>query len=154
MSQASKAIRKGFTLIELMAVIVILAILAGVALPKYFDYAQQAKDASVKGTLGGVRAGCANFYANAAINGAAAAYPTLVELETLGDVMQEPVPDNPYDPGATPNDVHAATAVEAAARTVPVAAGTGGWAYYFDNAASPPVFIFYANTNVNAENDF
>ncbi|MCP3905413.1 MAG: prepilin-type N-terminal cleavage/methylation domain-containing protein [Planctomycetes bacterium] len=153
MSQGSRAIRKGFTLVELMAVIVILAILAGVALPKYFDYAQQAKDASVKGTLGGVRAGCANFYANAVTSGTAA-YPTLLELETGGDVMQESVPDNPYDTGANPNDVHVATVAEATARTTPVAAGTGGWAYYLDNTLTPPAFTFYANTDVNGENDF
>ncbi|MCP3905444.1 MAG: prepilin-type N-terminal cleavage/methylation domain-containing protein [Planctomycetes bacterium] len=154
MSQGSRAIRKGFTLVELMAVIVILAILAGVALPKYFDYAQQAKDASVKGTLGGVRAGCANFYANTAITGATAAYPTLAQLETVGDVMQEAVPDNPYDTGASPGDVHLATVAEAGARTAPVAAGTGGWAYYLDNTLTPPAFTFYANTDVNGENDF
>ena len=36
--------------------IVVLAILAGVALPKYFDYSANAKASSCKGTLGGVRA--------------------------------------------------------------------------------------------------
>ena len=146
--------RKGFTLIELIAVIVVLAILAGVALPRYFDYAAQAREASCKGSLGGLRAGIANYYANEAIGGSAA-YPTLVQLETLGEVMQEAIPDNPYDTGATPNDVHVATSVEAAARTAPVAAGTGGWAYYVDNAATPPEFIIYANTaTAAAENDF
>ncbi|MCX5691737.1 MAG: prepilin-type N-terminal cleavage/methylation domain-containing protein [Planctomycetota bacterium] len=32
---------RGFTLVELVAVIVILAVLAGVAIPKYFDYSNR-----------------------------------------------------------------------------------------------------------------
>ena len=146
--------RRGFTLIELIAVVVILAILAGVALPRYFDYAAQAKSASTKGTLGGCRAGVANFLANEVITNGTALYPTLVQLETLGTVMQESIPDNPYDSGANPNTVNLATAAEAAARTVPVIAGTGGWAYYVDNALTPPAYTFYANTNTTGENDF
>ena len=149
-------IRRGFTLIELIAVVVILAILAGVALPRYFDYADQAKSSACKGSLGGVRAGIANFLANEAITSAPAAYPTLVQLEALGTVMQEAIPDNPYDTGGTPNKVNLATSVEAAARTVPVASGAGGWAYYVDNAANPPAYTFYANpaTATPTEKDF
>ncbi len=147
-------IRRGFTLIELIAVVVILAILAGVALPRYFDYAAQAKSAATKGTLGGCRAGIANYLANEVITNGTALYPTLVQLETLGTVMQEAIPDNPYDTGANPNTVNLATAAEAAARTVPVLAGTGGWAYYVDNGLTPPAYIFYANTNTTGENDF
>ena len=146
--------RRGFTLIELIAVVVILAILAGVALPRYFDYAAQAKSASTKGTLGGCRAGIANFLANEVITNGTALYPTLVQLETLGTVMQEAIPDNPYDTGANPNVVNLATVGEAAARTVPVLSGTGGWAYYVDNALTPPAYTFYANTNTIGENDF
>ncbi|MBY0307257.1 MAG: type II secretion system GspH family protein [Phycisphaerales bacterium] len=33
---------RGFTLVELIAVIVVLAVLAGVAIPKYFDFRQRA----------------------------------------------------------------------------------------------------------------
>ncbi len=63
----NSVIRTGFTLIELMAVVLILAILAGVALPRFFDYQARAREAACKGTLGGVRAGIANWYANEAI---------------------------------------------------------------------------------------
>lgn len=144
-------IRKGFTLIELIAVVVILAILVGVALPRYFDYAAQAREAATKGTLGGVRAGIANFLANEVITNGAPLYPTLVQLTTLGTVMQEAIPDNPYN---DVNTVVAATSIQAAARTV--VAGGAGWAYYVDNASSPPAYTFYANTNTAgvAENAF
>ena len=146
--------RRGFTLIELIAVVVILAILAGVALPRYFDYAAQAKSAATKGTLGGCRAGVANYLANEVITNGTALYPTLVQLNALGTVMQEAIPDNPYDSGANPNTVNVATAAEAAARTVPVLSGTGGWAYYVDNALDPSAYTFYANTDTTGENDF
>lgn len=140
--------RSGFTLIELIAVIVILAIMAGVALPRYFDYAAQAREAACRGTLGGVRAGIANYYANEAINGAAQ-YPTAVQLGTLGTVMQEQIPDNPY------NDLNTieAIAVKATA-TSRLTDGSTGWRFYVDNAASPPEYVIWPNTNTVGENDF
>ena len=128
---------RAFTLIELIAVIVVLAILSGVAIPKYFDYAANAKVSATKGVLGGTRSAIANFYANNAVAGAAA-YPTLVQLQTTGTVMQEPMPANPYN-----NDITIAAAAWAA---VPLVSGTNGWNY---DAASGH---FWTNSSSVAEN--
>ncbi len=55
--------RSGFTLIELIMVIVVLGILAAVAVPKYFDMQGQAEVAAEKGVVGGVRAGIQTYFA-------------------------------------------------------------------------------------------
>jgi prepilin-type N-terminal cleavage/methylation domain-containing protein len=135
----SQRTRKAFTLVELIAVIVVLAILAGVAVPRYFDYTDRARTSTVQGTVGNVRSALANFYANASLNGTPA-YPTLVQLTTVGTVMQDAFPRNPYNNSAA---VVAATLAEANART---ASGSDGWRYYVDNTATPPVAVFYCNS--------
>jgi len=145
----SSPVRLGFTLIELIAVVVILAILAGVALPTYFDHQAKARAASTKGTLGGVRAGVANFYANEAMQGAAV-YPTFLQLTTVGaaGVMQEILPDNPYAPSATANDILDSPGVWVLNPPV-VSPAVQGWRY--DNVVGK----FWANTDtVPGEKDW
>lgn len=141
------ASRKGFTLIELMAVVLILAILAGVALPRFFNYQTQAREAATKGTLGGVRAGIANFYADQAITTGTAAYPTLAQL-TDGSVMQEEIPENPYNASA---DVTLVTSADADSRNI---AGASGWNYYDGSNGGAGNATFYANSATVAENSF
>jgi len=70
--------RKGFTLIELIMIIVILGILAAVAIPKYYDLQSNAQESAEKGVVGGVRAGIATYYANACAGGTCA-YPTVLD---------------------------------------------------------------------------
>lgn len=128
-----------FTLIELIAVIIVLAILAGVAVPKYFDYTDRARTSALQGSLGNIRSAVSNFYANASISGTPA-YPTSTQLTTVGTVLQDSFPNNPYN---NLNTVTAATSTEWAART---ASGNFGWRYYVDNTVTPPVYGFYANS--------
>ena len=140
-----KSARRGFTLVELIAVMVVLAVLAGVAIPKYFDYADRARTSALSGALGGTRTGIASFYTNSSFNGTAA-YPTLAELATLGTVMQEKLPDNPYN---SLNNVVAITVLADAQNRVVANTTTVGWNYYVDNTASPPIAIFWANSTDN-----
>jgi len=75
--------KKGFTLIELVMVIVILGILAAVAIPKFFDLSGNAKTAAEKGVVGSVRAGVSTYYANQCSAGTCA-YPATLDSATTG----------------------------------------------------------------------
>ena len=57
-----KRLQQGFTLIELIVVIIILGILSAVALPKFIDLTNEALDASVQGIAGAVASGAAINY--------------------------------------------------------------------------------------------
>lgn len=64
---------KGFTLIELVVVIAILAILAAFALPRFASLSEQAHESSIQGTAGALSAGVALAKAQWVTNGSTAA---------------------------------------------------------------------------------
>lgn len=89
---------KGFTLIELVMVIVILGILAAVAAPKFQNLSTQAKAASFLGVVGGVKSGITIWQANYLASGSPTAgvnsvlgnsdgYPA--KLGNAGDIFGE-----------------------------------------------------------------
>jgi prepilin-type N-terminal cleavage/methylation domain-containing protein len=106
-----KKTESGFTLIELVIVIVILGILAAVAIPKYEDMREQARVATVKGQLGSIRSSIAIQYARNALNGAAT-FPVLDgTIFADGRVPKEPINNS--------NAVKTTAGVD----------NTGGWQY-------------------------
>ncbi len=82
--------QNGFTLIELVVVIVVLGILSAIAVPKFIDLRGDARDASVKGIAGGLASASAINYAakvtnkDSAVSTAAGCTNTVAENLTNG----------------------------------------------------------------------
>lgn len=74
--------QSGFTLIELIIVIVILAALAAVALPRFIDLQDDARQAGAEGVAGGLGSGVAVNYA-----GVLAGSPDVVQVTDCSETV-------------------------------------------------------------------
>lgn len=132
---------RGFTLVELVIIIVILGILAAVAIPKYQSLTVEAKESAARSSLGGIRSGITIYYANAAVKTGTATWPPSDSLRLKGVVMEQIIPENPYC-SADADSIHECAGTVVAGTVT----GTAGWAY------KPTSGEIWLNTNTVGEN--
>lgn len=132
---------RGFTLIELVIIIVVLGIIAAIAVPRYLDITSEAKESSCKASLGAFRSAISIWYAREAARGNTPTYPPIDSLRTINVVMDRAIPENPYQLNAPDSVVTGVT------RGTTVGS-RGGWAY---NASTGDI---WPNTSGVGENNW
>lgn len=113
--------KRGFTLIELVMVIVILGILAATALPRFIDLSTKTRENTARGILGSVRAAIAIQYSSNAAYGVTPLIPSTIEAALF---QANQIPDVPLEPYSNSNNVEVGTGTPTGT--------TGGW--YYDSA--------------------
>ena len=138
----SRVSRAGFTLLEILIVVMILGILAAIVVPRFAGATDDARSSATEATVASVRASIAAFRSRAVMQGTDP-FPTLDQLNTAGVVMTETVPANPF---TGVSGIQAVSQTQAEDRAV-IDPDSAGWNYYVNNNASPPQAIFYANSD-------
>lgn len=83
-----KQVQRGFTLIELVMVIVILGVLAAVAIPKFVDLKGDAQQAAMTGVAGAAASASAINYGGCSISTAASAPAKCKVVSTCDSIKQ------------------------------------------------------------------
>jgi MSHA pilin protein MshA len=97
-----KNIQAGFTLIELVVVIVILGILAATALPKFIDLSAEANTAALQGIGGAVSSASSINYASRLANPTKAGTIAVATCDAAGALVVPAVPSSELSTTATP----------------------------------------------------
>lgn len=120
----SKSSPSGFTLLELMTVVVIIGILSAVASARYANLYRKAEEGGLQGNLGAIRSALSVYYADTD-----GVYPLSLAILTASSKYLKEIP------AAKVPSYHAASATVTPAAS---AGDAGGWLY--DDSASSPRF--------------
>jgi prepilin-type N-terminal cleavage/methylation domain-containing protein len=138
---AEAPMRRGFTLIELVVVILLLGILAGVAAPKMFSTTDKAMDNGIRQSLRIVREGIEIFQtANAGRLPGADGNAATFKNDIAPYVRQFPV--LPVEPARNASVLMASGGAPAGSATP-----SEGWKYYYDTGQ------FIVNSNAATQSD-
>ena len=165
----SRMRNKGFTLIEIVMVILLVAIMAAVAIPNFVDFRKEAKNASTNGALGSLRGGVAIARSSIALKENPAtnppSFPTLVEMQgnaflaaapnlhpvMAGSPIADPSQGTPNNSWTGTNTIHNCTG-QVKGTLLAAPNNNDGWCY--DETAG----TIWANSNLNGgpstENNF
>ncbi len=142
----------GFTLIELVVVIVILGLLAATALPKFISVTDDARQASVNGVAGGLRSAVSLARAQYVVNGSNSATTILMDAATVAVLDENTYSGQGGRPDGTATGMQLAMPDPADYTVTPAGGATGAITYmpqggnltdclvtYTPNGASDPV---------------
>ena len=129
--------KKGFTLIELMIVVAIIGILAAIAIPKFADLINKAKEGSTKGALSSVRSAIQVYYGdNEGWFPADSLACVTLNAKYIAAIPLAKVP------GTTHGDAKGVVGAQ-------TATDVGGWLYYNDTASA----VTWGNFVVNCTHE-